>query len=153
MLRRRRRQSRPRLPPVSTHRKLALVCLGLAVSAVFAYLAVRGVNWAELRDGLRQSNYWWVIPAILLLFAAQGMRALRWQYLFPRPTRPAYGPTLEATLLGQAVNNVLPARAGEAARVVALNRTSGTSIVEASATVPGRAALRRALPARAAVRA
>jgi uncharacterized protein (TIRG00374 family) len=30
---------------------------------------------------------------------------------------------------------VLPARAGEAARVVALNRTSGTSIVEATATV------------------
>jgi uncharacterized protein (TIRG00374 family) len=93
------------------------------------------VHWAELRDSLRQSNYWWVIPAIVLLFAAQVMRALRWQYLFPRPTRPAYGPTLEATLLGQAVNNVLPARAGEAARVVALNRTSGTSIVEATATV------------------
>ena len=93
------------------------------------------MHWPELRESLRHSNYWWVIPAILLLFAAQGIRALRWQYLFPRPTRPAYGPTLEATLLGQAVNNVLPARAGEAARVVALNRTSGTSIVEATATV------------------
>ena len=111
---------------------------------------MRGVHWAELRDGLRHSNYWWVIPSTLLLFAAQGMRALRWQYLFPSPTRPAYGPTLEATLLGQAVNNVLPARAGEAARVVALNRT-WTSIVEATATVVVERLIRRALPARPAL--
>jgi len=85
---------------------LSLAAVGFVVSAVFTYLAVR-----------------------------QAVRALRWQYLFPAATRPAYSPTLEATLLGQAVNNVLPARAGEAARVVALNRTSGTSIVEATATV------------------
>ena len=42
---------------------------------------------------------------------------------------------LEATLLGQFFNNVLPARAGEAARVVALNRTAGTSRAETIATV------------------
>lgn len=70
-----------------------------------------------------------------MLFVAQAIRALRWQYLFPRATRPAFGPALEATLLGQAFNNVLPARAGEAARVVALNRRAATSLVEATATV------------------
>ena len=75
-----------------------------------------------------------VIPPTLLLFARPGRAGTRWQFLFPKATRP-YGPTLEATLLGQAVNNVLPSRGGEVVRVVALNRTSGTSIVEATATV------------------
>ena len=93
------------------------------------------MHWHELRDGLAASDYWWVLPSTGLLFAAQGIRALRWQYLFPRATRPTYVPALEATLLGQAFNNVLPARAGEAARVVALNRRAGTSLVEATATV------------------
>jgi uncharacterized membrane protein YbhN (UPF0104 family) len=42
---------------------------------------------------------------------------------------------LDATLIGQAFNNVLPARAGEAARVIALHRSAGTSRAEAAATV------------------
>jgi uncharacterized membrane protein YbhN (UPF0104 family) len=63
------------------------------------------------------------------------VRALRWQYLFPAQTRPRYGPVLAATLLGQFFNNVLPARAGEAARVIALNRSSGTAATEVVATV------------------
>jgi hypothetical protein len=40
-----------------------------------------------------------------------------------------------ALLIGYFFNSVLPARAGEAARVLALNRRAGTSVAEASATV------------------
>ena len=121
--------------PVTRRHRILLLSVGLALSALFAYLAVRGVRWGELKQGLRESNYWWVVPATALLYLAQGLRALRWRYLFAAPTRPAYGPVLEATLLGQAFNNVLPARAGEAARIVVLNRAAGTSVVEATATV------------------
>ena len=121
--------------PARAHHRAALVWIGLAVSAVFTYLAVRGVRWGEVGDALRSSDYWWVLPSTVLLFLAQGLRALRWQYLFAAPTRPPYLPVLEATLLGQAFNNILPARAGEAARVVSLNRTAGTSLAEAAATV------------------
>lgn len=93
------------------------------------------MRWGQLWDGLRENDYWWVLPSAGLLLVAQVIRALRWQYLFPRATRPPYLPALEATLVGQALNNVLPARAGEAARVVALNRSAGTSVVETTATV------------------
>jgi hypothetical protein len=70
-----------------------------------------------------------------LLFVAQLVRALRWRYLFAAATRPPYGPVLEATLLGQCFNNILPARAGEIARIVALHRTAGTSRAETTSTV------------------
>ena len=113
----------------------SLVTVGFVVSAVFTYLAVRNVHPGHVWTSLRESNYWWALPSIALLGASQAVRALRWQYLFPAVTRPPYRPVLEATLIGQFFNNVLPARAGEAARVIALNRSARTAATEAAATV------------------
>ena len=112
-----------------------MIWLGLGVSAFFLYLAVRNVRPSEVWDALSQSDYWWTIPSIALLFLAQVVRALRWQFLFTAATRPPYGPVFEATLLGQCFNNVLPARAGEVARILALHRTAGTSRAETTSTV------------------
>jgi glycosyltransferase 2 family protein len=114
---------------------LSLVTVGFVVSGVFTWLALRNVHLEQVWTSLRESNYWWVIPSVAFLAASQGVRALRWQYLFPAQTRPPYRPVLAATLLGQFFNNVLPARAGEAARVIALNRSSGTAATEVVATV------------------
>ncbi len=116
-------------------RMLGLIWLGLAVSAGFTYLAVRDVRLGEVWDGLKASNYWWVAPSVALLAVALALRALRWQFLFAAGTRPPYRSVLSATILGQFFNNVLPARAGEAARVIALNRSARTSRAEIVATV------------------
>ena len=75
------------------------------------------------------------MPSLALLAVALVLRALRWQFLFAAATRPPYRPVLSATILGQFFNNVLPARAGEAARVIALNRSARTSRAEIVATV------------------
>lgn len=116
-------------------RTLALIWIGFAVSAFFTYVAVRDVHLGDVWQGLKASNYWWVLPSVALLLVALALRALRWQFLFAAATRPPYAPVLEATILGQFFNNVLPARAGEAARVIALNRRSSTSRAEILATV------------------
>ena len=112
-----------------------MIWLGFAVSAFFLFLAVRNVPPSEVWDALSQSDYWWAVPSIALLFLAQLVRALRWQWLFTPATRPPYGPAFEATLLGQCFNNILPARAGEIARILALHRTAGTSRAETTSTV------------------
>ncbi|HEY7691681.1 MAG TPA: lysylphosphatidylglycerol synthase transmembrane domain-containing protein [Gaiellaceae bacterium] len=112
-----------------------LIWLGLGVSAFFLYLSVRNVHPSEVWDALEQCDYWWLVPSIALLFVAQLVRAWRWQYLFAAATRPPYLPAFEATLLGQLFNNILPARAGEVARIVALHRTAGTSRAETTSTV------------------
>ena len=96
---------------------------------------MRNVHPDEVRDALEQCDYWWLVPSIALLFVAQVVRALRWQYLFAAATRPPYRPVFEATLLGQCFNNILPARAGEIARIVALHRTARTSRAETTSTV------------------
>lgn len=115
--------------------KVVLIWIGFAVSAAFAYLAVRGVQWADVWTGLKGSNYWWLIPSLALLAAGVFLRAVRWRYLFLAETRPPLRPVLDATIIGQFFNNVLPARAGEAARIVALSQSSRTSRAEAAATV------------------
>jgi uncharacterized protein (TIRG00374 family) len=113
----------------------ALSWVGLGISALFAYLAVRNVDFQNVWLGLRASNYWWLLPAFAMLAAAIFLKAVRWRYMFTRDTRPATRPVVAALLIGYFFNNVLPARAGEAARVLALNRRAGTSRAEALATV------------------
>ena len=108
---------------------------GFGVSALFAYLAVRHVDFQNVWQGLRASNYWWLLPAFATLVAAILLKAVRWRYLFTRETRPSTRAVVIALLIGYFFNSVLPARAGEAARVLALNRRAGTSRAEAGATV------------------
>jgi uncharacterized protein (TIRG00374 family) len=112
-----------------------LLLAGLVVSGLFTYLSVRGVHLDEVGQALRQSNYWWLVPAVIAFAGANVLRAYRWQFLFAAETRPPYRPVLGAMLVGQFFNNVLPARAGEAARVVYLNQAAGTSRAESVGTV------------------
>jgi len=114
--------------------RIALIWIGLAVSLGFTYLAVRGVELDAFWRSLRNSNYWWLIPSFLVLVAAVFLRAVRWRLLFTPETRPPLGAISGALLIGYLFNAVLPARAGEAARIVALNQRAGTSRLEALGT-------------------
>src|SRR5439155_1906678 len=55
--------------------------------------------------------------------------------LFSPATRPPFPATATALLVGLFFNSILPVRAGEAARIVALNQRAGTSRAEAAGTV------------------
>jgi glycosyltransferase 2 family protein len=111
-----------------------LALVGLAVSLFFTYLAVRDVDFGVFQSGLRESNPAWLVPALVVLAVAVVVRSARWRLLFPPATRPPLGATTRALLVGQFFNNVLPARAGEALRVLSLHREAGTSRAEALAT-------------------
>ena len=110
----------------------------LLLAAGFTYLAVRGVNWRSAWHALERSDAWWLIPAMAAFAAQIAMRAMRWRSLFAHGRRPGVGPIFAATMIGYLFNNIMPARAGEAARVVALaQRTQmpaaeivGTALVE-----------------------
>jgi glycosyltransferase 2 family protein len=113
----------------------ALVGVGLAVTVVFTYLAVRDVDWEETWRALRDANLWWLGPAFLAFALAIFVRAVRWRALFSRGRRPPLEPVTRAVLVGYFFNSVLPARAGEVARVVYLNRRAAASHAQSAATV------------------
>jgi glycosyltransferase 2 family protein len=116
-------------------RRALIWAVALASTIGFGYLAIRDAHPDEVWDALQKANIWWVVPSFAVLVVAVAVRALRWQLLFQRETRPPYGATAAATIVGLAVNSLLPFRAGEAARVIALNRRARTSPVESAATV------------------
>ena len=116
-------------------RRALIWAVALASTVGFGYLAVRDAHPDEVWEALQQANAWWIAASFAIVPAAVVLRALRWQLLFPRETRPPFGPTLAASLVGLAVNNLLPLRAREAVRVIALNRRARTSPVESAATV------------------
>lgn len=120
---------------MSGARRRALIGLGLAVTAVFAYVAVRNTRPGEVWEALRDSDWLWLVPAFAVLAVGILLRALRWWSLFEPATRPPFGAVLEATVIGYFFNNVLPLRAGEAARVVALKRRARASWAETGGTV------------------
>jgi uncharacterized protein (TIRG00374 family) len=117
------------------HTRWASAALAAAFTLGFGYLAVRNVELSELWRSLRESNYWYLLPSFAVLALAFFIRVLRWRFMFSAETRPGLLPTTEALLLGQFLNNVLPFRAGDAARIVALRSFGGPSLVETTGTV------------------
>jgi uncharacterized protein (TIRG00374 family) len=120
---------------LTTRPRKALVWVGLGVSVGFGYLAVRDAHFADVWDALRDSDPIWLLPAFGALVVANLIRAYRWQILFRPATRPRYRNVLSAMLIGQLFNNVLPVRAGELARLVALRQSARTSKAEIAGTI------------------
>jgi uncharacterized protein (TIRG00374 family) len=112
-----------------------LVILGLFVSALFAYVALRNAHYRQTVDALRETNVPLLIPALGALVLAFLLRAVRWRSLFSRSSRPAFRDVVPALFVGYVANALLPVRAGEAAAVVALNRRSRTPVAEGAATM------------------
>jgi glycosyltransferase 2 family protein len=114
--------------------KAFLLTAGLLLSLAFTYFAVEDVDWAVFWDGLRTSEYGWLVPAFVVLAVSTWVRAVRWRLLFQPEARPPVAATTRALIVGQFFNNILPARAGEAARIVVLNQETGTSRAETLGT-------------------
>ena len=112
-----------------------LVAVGLAVTVACMYLAVRGVALDDALDALRDSDLRWLLPALPVFALAIVLRAVRWWSLFEAPARPPLRAVVYALMVGYFFNNILPARAGEAARVIALNRRASTPKAETVGTV------------------
>ena len=121
-------------PRASGVRRL-LIVVAVLVTLAFSYLAVSQINLSLAWHALRTSDLWWLIAALVPFALGTGARAMRWRSLFARGRRPPAGTVLDATLVGYLYNNILPARAGEAARVVVLTQRSTTPPVEIVGTV------------------
>lgn len=102
-----------------------MAVLGLAVGAAFLWLALRKVDFSELRATVASLDSSLMLLSTLLYWVALSLRVLRWQLLL-RELGPAPLPAVAETLVvGYAVNNVLPARLGEVARAAYAKRRLG----------------------------
>jgi uncharacterized protein (TIRG00374 family) len=99
------------------------IWLGVAVSAVLLWVAVRGVNLDEVLLQLRQVRLVWLIPVLASILVRFWLTAIRWQLLLRPTKRIGVHRLFAVTLIGFMANNVLPARLGEFVRAYALGRS------------------------------
>ena len=116
-------------------RRLVATIAGIAVSVVFGWLAIRGLNFHEVRGAIGRASPGWILAAVGVSILGVAMRSERWRALFPRESRPRPVPTFWASQVGLLANNVLPVRAGELVRVLSLCRESGLRRTAVLATV------------------
>ena len=55
--------------------------LGLLISVLFIWLALRGLRLEEFWGAVGQANYWWLLPGVAVYFVGVWVRAWRWHYL------------------------------------------------------------------------
>lgn len=110
--------------------------LGIVISAVALWLALRNVEGAELVRSLREVQPLYLLVAFVFTVLVRfWLTALRWQVLL-HPIKPIGTHRLfSVTMIGFMANNVLPARMGEFVRAYALGRTESLSKSLSFATI------------------
>src|SRR5574341_2441713 len=115
-------------------RRWLVLGLGVAVSAIFLYLALRGLNLGQVWQAVRAARYGWLIPAVGVYFLAVWGRTWRWHYLLRPIQRIRLRDLFPVVVIGYMGNNVYPFRAGEVIRAWVLKRGQGVSISASLAT-------------------
>lgn len=109
--------------------------LGVFISVLFIWLALRGLQLDEFWNAVQKANYVWLIPGIGVYFVGVWVRAWRWHYLL-KPIKEIPTKTIfPITTIGYMGNNIYPARAGEVLRAVILKRKEGVSVSASLATI------------------
>jgi uncharacterized protein (TIRG00374 family) len=109
--------------------------LGVVVSALFLYLALRGLKLDEVWKGIQTANLWWLLPGIGVYFIGVWVRTWRWHYLLRPLKKISTRSMFPIVTIGYMGNNTSPARAGEVLRAAVLKDREGVPISASLATV------------------
>jgi uncharacterized membrane protein YbhN (UPF0104 family) len=93
--------------------------VGVLISAVLLWWALRGLQLGEVWESLRGANYFWLVPGIAVYFMGVWARAWRWHYLLRPLKRIPTRTMFPIVAIGYMGNNIYPARAGEVLRALA----------------------------------
>jgi len=109
--------------------------LGGGVSVVLLLLLLYQVDMGDLKDALREADYYLLAPSIVVYFFAVFFRAVRWRYLLGPMGRFPVGRLYPVVVIGYMANNLLPVRLGELVRSYYLSRRENVNASSALATI------------------
>lgn len=97
--------------------------LGLGIFLVWWSLGtIDNKQWEQMKQSLRNANYWYLIPVVIALLASHFSRAMRWKLLMePLGYKTRISNTYMAVLIGYLANLAIP-RLGEILKCTILAR-------------------------------
>jgi uncharacterized protein (TIRG00374 family) len=110
--------------------------LGVAISAISLYVALRGIDWSAVGTALASAQYVYLIPNVALVMFTMWLRAVRWKLMItPLKKGVSLDSLFASTMIGFMVNNILPLRLGELARPFSLSKKEDLSRSAVFATI------------------
>lgn len=109
--------------------------LGIAISALFLWLALRGLRLADVWQAIQGAQYLWLIPGLIAYWIGVWVRSWRWTYLLRPLKRISTRKAFPIVVIGYMGNNILPARTGELLRTYVLRRRENVPISGSLATI------------------
>jgi len=108
---------------------------GILISIVCSWLFARKIEWSQLSVALKDAEYIYIIPTLILIFVSYYFRAVRWSALIAPIKRVSVLNLFSATMIGYMANSVLPARIGEIIRPVMVAKKEKIKVTASFATV------------------
>lgn len=105
------------------------VWLGLTATIISLGWLLSTTNWSDTWTALGSANYWLVLLAFLLNMITIPIRTIRWRLLFPNSPKPGWTQLTAVMLIGQAVNLIAPARAGDIVRSALVGTVKATYVL------------------------
>ena len=109
--------------------------VGLAISATALYFAFRNVPLSDLIKYLASINYFWILPALVLVLISFYLRAIRWQIILTSYRKITVWHAFHPMMIGFMINCILPGRLGEVARPIILQKKEKVPFTTGLATV------------------
>ena len=109
--------------------------MNVGISAFFIWLAVRGIDFSELKQSFFGVSMGFVLLSVVLNLFSCWVRAIRWQYLLMPIKKVSLHNVFSALMIGFMINNVLPFRLGEFVRGYALKQSDNISFSASIGTV------------------
>jgi len=110
--------------------------IGILISVGLLWWVLREVSITQVLHELGRANPWQFAGATILATLIFPIRARKWRTIFdPVYPKLPLGPLWRATAIGMAINNLIPARAGEAARAYAITRETDVTLSSSIASL------------------
>lgn len=109
--------------------------LGLGFGIFLLYLALRKVEFSQLKENLLGAKYYWVLIALLFAVGSHFFRSLRWRMLLESAGAEArISTSYAAVMVNYLVNQAIP-RGGEIARCTMIYRSDDVPVSTSLGTV------------------
>lgn len=109
--------------------------VGILISAIFLWIALRGLDLSEVWELMKEANYWWLIPSVSVYFIGVWVRTWRWDYMLRPVKHIPVKDLFPVVVIGYMGNNIYPFRAGEVLRSYVLMRREEVPMGASLATV------------------